>query len=391
MDSDIIRISNSKKSMSELNLLKVKTGKEWKENNSLDLGSFDFSKKIFYHTEKIKSYTDGKRPFPTTLEVDLTNNCNHRCSFCYYAEHIGVNKDSLETKVIKETLLQAKELGTKGISFTGGGEPMIHKDYEEIVKYTKGIGFDVGTITNGSAITKFNVETLIKKLQFIRISMAGGDKESYSRVQGVDQFEKVLENIKLLSDKKKELNSNIKIGIRTLVTPENISTLENFANLIKDLNIDHYQVAPDMYTDDKGIFWNSSETQNVFKKVKRIIEPNGIKLLTTTFMSAQADLDYPKTCYAHFFMSTITAEGDLIFCKNARGEEDYVLGNIYEKSLEEIWAGVKTKEIESWVRPNNCGLFCKHMAINNSMEQVMDNSMKEHIELAKDTTANFVG
>ena len=383
MGSEFVKISNARKTIIEENELKKETGKAWKENQNLELGSFDFSKKIFYHSEKIAEYKDGKRPFPITLEIDLTNNCNHRCSFCYYAEHIGVNKDSLDTMVIKKTLQNARDLGTKGISFTGGGEPMIHKDYEEIVKYTKSLGLDVGTITNGSAITDRNINTIMENLQYIRISMAGGDRESYSNVQGVDQFELVMKNIRLLSKSKKQLKSNIKIGIRTLVTPQNIKTLENFANLIKDLEIDHYQIAPDMYTDDKGVFWNSSENQDIFNKVRKIIEPNGIKLLTTTFMAAQENIDVPKTCYAHFFMTTITAEGDLIFCKNARGESDFIIGNIYKKSLNEIWDDVKTKEIESWVRPNNCGLFCKHMAINNSMEEVVNPK--------DDSTFNFVG
>ena len=90
--------------------------------------------------------------------------------------------------------MEAKKLGTKAISFTGGGEPTIHKDYLELIKFTNEIGFDVGTITNGSAITERNVDTIIENLQWIRISMAGGDAESYSKVQGVDQFEKIVSN-----------------------------------------------------------------------------------------------------------------------------------------------------------------------------------------------------
>ena len=46
-----------------------------------------------------------------------------------------MNKDSLELSVIKNTILEAKALGTKGISFTGGGEPMIHKNYLEILEF----------------------------------------------------------------------------------------------------------------------------------------------------------------------------------------------------------------------------------------------------------------
>jgi len=373
MTSDIITIKNS--SPKDVNKIKKETGSAMRIAGSkeLDLGVFDFGKKILFHPEKIAAYKNGERPFPTTVEIDLTNRCNHRCSFCFYAEHIGVEADkpSLKTELIKKRIKEAKELGTRSIGFTGGGEPTLHKDYLELIEFVHGIGLAVGTITNGSAITKQNAERYVKNLEWIRVSMAGGDRESYAKVQGVDQFELIMKNIEILSNKKEEMKSSLNIGIRTLVTPDNISTLEGFANRIKDLNIGYYQLAPDQYTDDKGKFWNSKKTQSIFKNIKPILAKKGISLLTTTYMTTQENLDYPQTCYAHFFMVTISAEGNLNFCKNARGEEKYNIGNINEKSLKEIWQDYKTKDIEKWVRPNNCGLFCKNMGINNTMEELM--------------------
>ena len=373
--SDIINIKNSSKVNKDGNELKKETGFAFRtSNNNLNLHNFDFTKKILYHPEKISAYKNGERPFPITIEVDLTNRCNHRCSFCFYAEHIGVEADkpSLDTSLLKSRLKEAKDLGTKAISFTGGGEPTIHKDYVSLVEYANEIGLDIGTITNGSTITSRNVDTLIKNLQWIRFSIAGGDAESYEKVQGVDQFNLILKNIELMSKRKSELKSNLNIGIRTLATPENIHSLEEFANRIKNLNIDYYQLAPDQFSNDKGEFWNNEETQKVFKNIQNILESNGIKLLTTTYMVAQENLDYPTTCYAHFFMIAILAEGNVTFCKNARGEDNFYIGNINDKSLSEIWDDVKTKKIEEWVRPNNCGLFCKHMSINNTLEGILN-------------------
>ena len=388
MDEKLIRINNSAKNKQEVNEAKKDTGSIWKKNenaNILSLENFDFSKKILYHPEKITAYKEGKRPFPTTIEVDLTNRCNHRCSFCYYAEHIGVEADkpSLDTDLLKDRLVEAKKLGTKAISFTGGGEPTIHKDYLELIKFTNEIGFDVGTITNGSAITERNVDTIIENLQWIRISMAGGDAESYSKVQGVDQFEKIVSNLKLLSKKKVEIDPNFNIGVRTLVTPDNLYSLEEFAGIIKNLNLDYWQLAPDQFTDDKGRFWNDENTQRIFSNVRDMLAERDIKLLTTTYMASQEKLDYPSTCYAHFFMVSITAEGYLTFCKNVRSETDFHIGDITKNTLTEIWDGDKTKGIEKWVRPNNCGLFCKHMAINNTLESIVHPDSSQ--------SPNFVG
>ncbi len=339
--------------------------------SNLDLYNFDFSKKIFFHPEKIVLYKQGRRPFPTTLEVDLTDRCNHRCFFCYSTKYLKTNPASLDTNVIKQRLKEAYGLGTRGISFTGGGEPMVHKDFLEILGYSKNIGLDNGLMTNGSLINSKNAVELNRFLQWIRISMGGGDRSSYKFVQGVDQFERIIDNIKLLSQARVEMKSKLNIGIRVLVLKENIYSLEKLANILSNTNINYLQLAPDQFANDEGKFWNDDKTQQVFKIVNDVLKQNDIKLLRSGYSIIQDQLDYPRTCYAHFFQAAITAEGELTFCKNCRGNGKYYLGNINQKSLREIWNDDIVKNIESWIKPSNCGLFCKNMALNKSMEDIL--------------------
>lgn len=341
----------------------------------MELYNFDFSKKIFYHPGKVNDYIKGERPFPVTLEVDLTNACNHRCSFCFYADNLNrkivngknVPPPKLALETIQNTILEASKLGVKGISFSGGGEPLAHPEFFKILQFTNESNIDCGLITNGSLIFK-NVDVLAQNLQWIRVSMAGGDKESYEAVQGLDHFDRVMTNISLL----RAASSNLNIGVRILVTPKNLYSLNNFAEIIQDMELDYLQLVPDQYTDDNGKFWNSTDAQDTFKHVEKLLEQTKTRILTTTFLETQTDLDYPKTCYAHFFQTVITAEGDLIYCKNARGVSKYILGNINQNTLTEIWESQKTKDIEKDIRPSNCGLFCRCMALNNSMESIVN-------------------
>ena len=109
-------------------------------------------------------------------------------------------------------------------------------------------------------------------------------------------------------------------------------------------------------------------------------------LLTSGFSIKQDRLDFPRTCYAHFFQIAITAEGNVMFCKNARGnvrkDDKYVLGNINKNTLTEIWNSKNVKEIESWIKPSNCGLFCKNTSLNNALE--------EFLYPTEDMSPNFV-
>ena len=49
----------------------------------MKLQNFDFSKKVLLHPKQISNIKDGKRPFPITVELDLTNHCNHNARFVY--------------------------------------------------------------------------------------------------------------------------------------------------------------------------------------------------------------------------------------------------------------------------------------------------------------------
>lgn len=337
----------------------------------MKLHNFDFSKKVFFHPKNIVAYMEEKRPFPITMEVDLTNCCNHNCSFCCHAEYLKTVHASLPTEIIKERLTEAWGLGTKGICFTGGGEPMLHKDFFEILEHSKNLGLSNGLITNGSVIQDRHLDQIVDLLQWIRISMGGGDAESYQIVQGVPVFEKVIGNIRKISQRIKESRSSLDVGVRFLVMRENIESLKSLAKILRDISIDYLQLAPDHSANDHGKFWNEKYTQRIFKEVGKIIEKNNIKLLRAGYIGFEDRVSYPQACYAHFFHIAITANGSVSFCKCHRNEKMMQIGNIHDQTLSEIWDGEITKDLEKWVKPSNCGAFCKHMASNIALEEIL--------------------
>lgn len=357
----------------------------------MKLRNFDFSKKVLLHPEQISKIKNGSRPFPLTIELDLTNHCNHRCSFCVWGEHISVDKSSLEKETIKNCLQDMKDLGTKAITFTGGGEPMIHKNFFEILPFSKSLGFDCGLITNGSAITERNCGLLLKNLNWIRLSMSGGDKESYLAVQGKDHFELVCKNLEMLCKEKKAKKSNLKIGIRMLITKENLHTLIKLTKIIYQLDgVDYMQIAPDHDNEDGGKFWHGESVKTEITKAEILLKEKNIKFVTSGFeilntskQNKDKILDKPTKCYAHFYQVAIMADGNVAFCKNARFDEKYSVGNINKNTIKEIWNSEKNKKFEGWVRPNNCGLTCKNIRVNLGAEEILEANKKEKTILNK--------
>lgn len=358
----------------------------------MKLKNFNFNEKVELQPSQIEKINNKLRPFPITVEVDLTNHCNHRCSFCVWGEHISSDKSSLKKQNILKCIQGMRKLGAKAITFTGGGEPMIHKDFYEILVTSKKLGFDCGLITNGSVITEKNAELLLDNLNWLRISMSGGDKDSYFKVQGKDHFELVIKNLKIISSIKKKKNSKTKIGLRMLITEQNVHTLFSLVKIISDINgINYLQIAPDHDNHDDGSFWHGKivkkekdKSENVLNKKNIDFITSGFEILNTNNNDKQKTLNIPKKCYAHFYQVAIMADGNVSFCKNARFDEKFFIGNINEEKIENIWNSEKNKEIEKWVRPNNCGLLCKNIRVNLTMQKINDSSNQK--SLYKDET-----
>jgi MoaA/NifB/PqqE/SkfB family radical SAM enzyme len=333
-------------------------------------GQFDIGKKILYHPRQVAEVLERERPFPVTMEVDLTNVCNHRCSFCICSELLKANRDVLPMEWIKPRLEEAYSLGTRGISFTGGGEPSLHPDFYEILKYTKDIGFSVGLVTNGSLFHERHASVLLSSLQWMRISVAGGDRDSYRRVQGVDHFDRVMANLRQLLAERARHGSKVELGVRMLVCEENVESVTALAERLSSVHpVDYVQFAPDSQVEGNGL-WNSVATKRIFDRCEEILDKAGIAAVTAGFVGFEDKKSYPTRCYAHFFHVAITASGNFVFCKCMRDRDDMILGNISRQSLSEIWHGDRSQAIEEWIRPSNCGAFCKCMPVNVAMQEI---------------------
>lgn len=91
------------------------------------------------------------RPF---LTFPATKRCNFKCMYCGFGgETTASEKDYVSLDMIKEYVEIATRLGITKIRVSGG-EPFLHPEIGEILKYLSGTGLYVLVNTNGSLITK---------------------------------------------------------------------------------------------------------------------------------------------------------------------------------------------------------------------------------------------
>ena len=98
--------------------------------------------------------------------LEITGKCNLKCIHCYGqfgANHVK-NKDYLSTeewKIIIDTLIKNNCREIQLI----GGEPMVHKDFYEILKYAYKKGMKrIDVFTNATLINDTNVKDIVKNV-----------------------------------------------------------------------------------------------------------------------------------------------------------------------------------------------------------------------------------
>ncbi|MFV0407306.1 MAG: GTP 3',8-cyclase MoaA [Propioniciclava sp.] len=133
---------------------------------------------------------DGHNRVATDLRVSLTDRCNLRCSYCMPAEGLEWLPTDLTLnteEVIRLLRIAIERLGVKTVRFTGG-EPLLRRDLEQIIRATHDLRGEDGTrpdlalTTNGLGLDKRATALATAGLNRVNISIDSLDAERYAQI-----------------------------------------------------------------------------------------------------------------------------------------------------------------------------------------------------------------
>jgi len=151
---------------------------------------------------KFKIYPDiGKlTDFPTYLLVELVSYCNLRCTMCFQVDKtftVKSNLGAMDLGLFKKVIDEAVGARCRTLTMASRGEPTLHPQLEEILKYVKGKFFDIKINTNAMVLDEKKCHWILENgVTELVFSVEGVEKEEYERVRVQGKFEQVLENIK---------------------------------------------------------------------------------------------------------------------------------------------------------------------------------------------------
>lgn len=233
---------------------------------------------------------------PITCEIDPSNSCNLDCSFCIYKQLDDETHLSLE--LYKKILGDLRDCEVKSITFTGGGEPLLNPRINEMIEVSS--DFKLGLITNGVLLDKIRPK-LLKRFEFVRVSLNAGTPKTYKNITGKDLFSRVIKNIHSLKKHIKQL------GISFVVTKENIDEID----LVKGIKADYIQIKDN------------------------VLNPIDYSADCIVCKRDKAVSNLP--CSIASLIGVIGGNGDVSYCCQYRYDKRFILGNVKRDSFIDIW------------------------------------------------------
>ncbi len=175
-------------------------------------------------------------PFPRQLQIETTNICNHRCSFCAYTA-MERPKRHMDRTLFRRLVKEAYDCGAREIGLFAGAEPLTSKVLEEHIAYCCEVGYEyLYMSTNGALADHDRFKRLMDAgLSSVKFSVNGGNRETYKRVHGRDDFDKVIDNIRFVSAYRKTLPRPFYLGLSFVGMPDTAASFDELKALVGEL------------------------------------------------------------------------------------------------------------------------------------------------------------
>jgi len=274
--------------------------------------------KLIHHTEHLAKIQRGEIVGPIHVSVWPTNKCQLACTYCCF-RNVMRNDIELGLHDFKHATNVLRSHGLKAMEFSGGGEPLLWKHFDETVEFAFQEGLKLSLVTNGLLLPKIPTKTL-EKFTWIRVSIQSAN---YARKIDFDCIPK-----------------NVRHSASFIVHDDHtLAGIKNLYLFAKDLNL-VIRVAP---IRPCTLEWE--------KTVGDETDKYGYPLV---FFRKESGT--PLGCYMIYLRAAIDWNGNFLPCPSIE------LGYESEANIPDDFAVCHVSKLEEWLQnnpPHDMGYRCK--------------------------------
>lgn len=249
--------------------------------------------------------------YPRQFWIEITNECNLKCIMCPVSHGLKRKKMTMGMKAFARIIDQIYMVKPRVVLHVAG-EPMLNNNLYDMIKYAKNKGCSVGMNTNATLLTKeMSIKILESKLDSISFSFDGLTAEVYEKIRVGGRFDLIKSQIEaFLNLVQEKQNSDLFTQIQIIVTKGTREQLFDFFT-----------------------YWLGKKIDQVAFK----FPGNWLGLVDIMPKDHQKSFGH-RFCRDIFHKCTILADGTVVpCCSDIEGR--LPLGNIFEKSFNDIWNG----------------------------------------------------
>lgn len=187
------------------------------------------------------------------LRISLVEKCNLRCTYCMPQEGVPVTPraELMNAEEIHQIASLFVRHGVDKIRLTGG-EPLLRKDFADILEKLSQLPVSLALTTNGVLIDRFLPALQAAGLRKINLSLDTLHRDRFQTITLRDQFDQVMANLQLLLDHDFDVKLNV-----VLMRGQNEDEIVDFVELTKtqDLAVRFIEFMP-----FRGNQWDQSKT-----------------------------------------------------------------------------------------------------------------------------------
>lgn len=200
-----------------------------------------FPMKILLNQEIIHSTLVHKKIPSIHLQLNPTNRCNFNCLMCSCSERQRDLELGLED--IDKIITSMFKYGLKAVTITGGGEPLMHPEINEIINMFHSRNIKIGIVTNGSLLDRVNT---LDKVTWVRISASDYLKNQLKEIDTtINRLLHDLENTVCVF-KNVDWSFSYVIG-----KDPDIHLIEKLIKKANDFEFTHFRLVNDIFIADK--------------------------------------------------------------------------------------------------------------------------------------------
>jgi len=177
---------------------------------------------------------------PYHVEFHPQDRCNVDCFFCSTASLRG--KDEIPMPRFEEMLGELKEMGTRAIRLSGGGEPLFHRKIEDFLRAIQASGLPIENLTTNGVLLRPNIaELLVGVCEQVTISLNTADETTYASMMQTNEknFQRVVTNVRgLVEAKQRRGERKPHVKIQFLVWKENFRQIPDMYRLARAAGVD---------------------------------------------------------------------------------------------------------------------------------------------------------